>query len=112
MLAPAGVPIAFSAYFAGATPGFTAMVVYDVTTNTPTIAQAAAVMTNFGGSFFTSKFTPTAGKAYAVILAVYLDGTFASLNTSYTPVVESINAQYLTPPVSSVVGLVNCSGGT
>jgi hypothetical protein len=107
MFLPAGIAVPFSAFFQGANPAFVAMSVWDVT-GSPVLFQAPALMTELQANLFSGKFTGLNGKAYVVLMGVYTDGTFATLNSSFTPVTASVTAQYFTPPVQSVIGLVEC----
>jgi hypothetical protein len=114
MIAPAGVPVSLIALFDGANPARVAMSLYDDSGASPSLISGPLLMTPVVGNAYRSKVTFANGKTYIAFMGVYTDGTFTVLDPSFTDQEQafSISAQYLTPPVQDVVGLVDCGGNT
>jgi hypothetical protein len=112
MILSAGIPNAFSAAFVGATPGFVAMSVWDISTSSPSLVQNPTLMTALSTDIYSALFTPSNSHNYVAVMAVYTDGTFATINSSFVPVVCAFTAQFTIPAVQSVIGVVNCQEGT
>lgn len=112
MLLPAGIPANFTAIFNNPTPAFVALSVYDDTGLTPVLLLSPTAMNQVTSNAYSGKFTPAAGKLYVVFMAVYTDATFTTLDNSFKTAEQAVPvvAQYLTPPVQNVVGLVDCGG--
>lgn len=110
MVLPAGIPLTFSAGFNNPTPANVAISVYDDSGVSPVLVSGPTLMGEVNAYVYRGKFTGVAGKNYVVVMAVYTDGTFTTLNGTFPPVTTSFIAQNLNPPVQSVVGLVNCNG--
>ena len=66
--------------------------VYDVTSGTPTLVTGPDAMTAVDAALNTyfGQFTPTNNKQYVIVKAVYTDGTFATLDTTYAQGSESV----------------------
>lgn len=114
MLVPAGIPVNFDAVFVSATPANVAFSVYDCTESLPVLLLSPVAMDPVAGNAYTCKFTPEAGKLYVVFMAVYTSSAFSALDPSFASAqqAESVTAQYLSPPVQSVVGMISCEGGS
>lgn len=110
MIIQSGVLANFSAVFPGATPSFVAMSVYEDTLS-PVLLLSPFLMNPVHGGAYSQKFTPEAGKLYIVLMAVYTDITFGTINTGFVPVAVAAACQNLIPPVSSIVGTVVCNNG-
>lgn len=108
MLILAGISAAFSAVFVGADPAKVALSVYEVTGASPSLLLSPVLMKPVVGGSYSGKFTPDGGKSYVVVMAVYTSGAFSALDTDYDPQVAAVNAEYLSHPVQSAVGVVNC----
>lgn len=106
---PASLPASFSAQFSAATPAYVAMSIYDDSGASPVLTQGPALMANVVSNIYRGKFTPTAGKTYVAVMAVYTDGTFTTIDTAFTEVTQTFMAQNLPVP-QSVTGVVNCEG--
>lgn len=111
MLVPAGVSNTFSAVFPGAVPARVALSVYDDSGESPVLVQDPTLMAEVLNPVYRGKFTPASGIPYIVLMAVYETGAFEDLDTDFTPVTVDLIAEYLTPPVQNVVGIVGCNDG-
>lgn len=90
---PSGKPIWFeySAYDGVSTLSL-AMKVYDLTTTPATLLATLAFTNIYGGTYAISYVFPASysGKNLLLIKSVYTDGTFATLNTLYSPGSECV----------------------
>ncbi len=113
MLVPAGIPVNFTAIFDDPTPANVAMSVYDDSGSEPVLLLSPEAMSQVAGNAYRGKFTPEAGKLYVVFMAVYTNTSFNAFDPAYEASQQAVPvvAQYLTPPVQSVVGTVDCNGG-
>lgn len=66
---------------------FVAAQIYEVTTGTPVFLEQVE-MTNFEDGVYFGTYTGDGLKAYLIIIAVYTDGTYTSLDSNYTPSAE------------------------
>ncbi len=87
------------------------MSVYDDSGPTPVLVAGPTAMLLVANYTYRGKFTVDLNKNYVIIKAVYTDDTYETLSPDYAQGSESVYAQYLTPPVQSVVGVIDCSGG-
>lgn len=66
---------------------FVAAKIYNVTTGTP-VFDSQVVMSELLDGVYEGQFTGLYGQSYLVISAVYLDGTYTTLDTSRAPAAE------------------------
>lgn len=113
MILPAGIPVNVSACFDGATAANVAMSVYDDSGTSPSLLSGPTLMTPVVGNAYRAKFTPVGGKLYVIFMGVYTSGAFSSLDPAFSAQQQSlaVQAQYTTPPVQDVIGVVDCNGG-
>ena len=120
-LTPSQIPLTFEVTFFNS--GLhVAMSVYD-TTSSPTLVQGPTAMTNVVANTYIGFFTPIANHSYLILKAVYTDGTFLTLDETYSQGSESIIADYsssgggsgagcsiigLVSSSQPIIGLVNC----
>lgn len=109
MLVPAGIALSFSAEFDDPTPANVGMSIYDDTGLVPVLFGGPFAMTRVISNIYRGKFTALGNHSYIVVMAVYTDNTLQAFDTEFTEVTVSVNAQYLSPPVQSVIGVVNCN---
>lgn len=107
-LVPAGTPASFAASF-NASDLSVAMSVYDDTGANPVLLLSPFSMSYVAANTYRGKFTPANGKTYIILMAVYTDNTFTTLNASFQVQSQSVLAQYLSSPPSEVVGYVDDS---
>lgn len=110
MLIPAGIAVPFSAVFVGANPARVAMSVYDDSGSSPSLLLAPFLMNHTVGDVYSAKFTPVTNKSYVIVMAVYTDGTFTTVDGAFPAQSAGANAQYISVPLQSMVGRVENTG--
>lgn len=110
MLVPAGIAVPFSAVFVGATPARVAMSVYDDSGASPSLLLAPFLMNHTVGNVYSAKFTPVTNKSYIIVMAVYTDGTFTTVDGAFPAQSVAASAQYISVPVQTLVGQVENTG--
>lgn len=91
-LAPSGIPISFEVTFDVAGLAV-AMLVYEVKPDRSRVLVAGpGPMADDGSSTYVGVFTPSAGKSYLVVKAVYTDNTFTIRDLNYSAASETIQS--------------------
>lgn len=121
-LAPGAIELSFEVTFDSPSLNV-GMSVYDTTAPSPNLVQGPTLMVNVLAGTYVGKFTPTTGRSYVIVKAVYTDSSLTTLSPDYSQGSESIIAQAIGGGGSSsaggavvgyvnqnntVVGLVNC----
>lgn len=89
-------------------PGlFAAMSVYDVSNLIPALVQGPSAMDNVIANTYMGKFTPTVGKLYLVLKAVYTDGTYSAINTDFPQGSETVYAGVVGTPAPIINQVVS-----
>lgn len=110
-MAPGGIPLTFEVTYSDASLDV-GMIVFDDSGVTPVQVGGVIPMSNFFGTTYRAKFTPTAGKNYIVIKAVYTDGTFTLIDDDYGRGTESFIAYDFAAAVLDVLISQHNSIGT
>lgn len=89
---PVGVPCGFEVAFDSPSLNV-GMSVFDMSSGSPVLVGSVIAMQNTGGNQYYGEFTPaTVGKRYAILKAVYTDGTLTTLSSAYAQGSESARA--------------------
>lgn len=97
MIAQSNTPFAFNyTAYDMATGLFVRAAVYDLTTGTPVFVQNVVMAEAALGSY-NGLFTGLPGRVYAIISAVYTDGTYAVLDTNRAPATETVQSLSIIP---------------
>lgn len=89
--APSGQKLSFEVTF-DAPNLFVGMTVFDTTGASPVLVAGPTAMSNTIGNTYLGYFSAEPGKSYLIYKAVYTDGSYSALNTSYAQGTETISA--------------------
>jgi len=87
-LVPSGIPLAFEVTYDAADLDV-GLKVYDVSGVSPVLVDTSA-MDHVDGGTYLGFFTPAANKTYLIRKSVYTDGSFATMDSDYSPGSETI----------------------
>lgn len=93
--------------------------IYDITSGSPSFV-ANVNLTHASAGSYNGIYTGTAGKVYAVVSAVYTDGTYSTLDPNRSPATDPVQcldfavqgSGSLTSAVNNLLAIMNSLAGT